>query len=56
MESIIRIVLLSLLLGFVGNSLPLKKIYKSIKRETILKIQKGLPSLEVYARKLTENS
>lgn len=55
MDSFIKLIFVILFFGLVGISPHFKKIYNSIKKETIYKVQKGMPSLETFSKRLIEN-
>jgi hypothetical protein len=52
MRAIIDI-FLAIIFSVVLGSGSLKLINKKVKREALIKVQKGLPSLESFTRKLT---
>ena len=41
-------------LAFLMLSYSIESIYYVVKKETVLKVHKGLPSLEVFTQKLTK--
>ena len=52
MKSVIDIV--TGVLAFLMLSYSIESIYHVVKKETVLKVHKGLPSLEVFTQKLTK--
>lgn len=51
MKSVIETIVGILMLIMAGSAFS--SLYKAVKTETIIKVHRGLPSLEGYTRKLT---
>ncbi|MFZ8934381.1 MAG: hypothetical protein ACO2ZP_10825 [Bacteriovoracaceae bacterium] len=52
MKAVSSLIYLVFLFLALGNFIP-KEIYKSLKKETILKVDKGLYNLEPFSKSLT---